>query len=200
MTIEQKYIEMCGRASDINEHLPTLKRYAEECEHVTEMGVCRVNSTWAFLAAHPLRMISYDFMLVDQIQEPLRMAKEEGWTDFVFKHEDVLSADIEETDLLFVDTFHHYLQLKKELDLHSPVVRKYIIFHDTTLFEFQNEYLHDDAAREFRRLGKDRAIYDNHPTQGIWPAISDFLNDNNNWRLKERFTNNNGLTVIERIA
>ena len=25
--------------SDINEHLPTLLKYSEECKHITEMGV-----------------------------------------------------------------------------------------------------------------------------------------------------------------
>ena len=33
------YNATCGIASDINEHSPTLKKYADEVDHVTEFGV-----------------------------------------------------------------------------------------------------------------------------------------------------------------
>jgi hypothetical protein len=33
------YNELCNRRSDINEHLPTLYRYAKQCESVFETGV-----------------------------------------------------------------------------------------------------------------------------------------------------------------
>jgi hypothetical protein len=35
--------------------------------------------------------------------------------------------------------------------------------------------------------------------KGLWPAITEFLKNNNNWKLKERFINNNGLTILEKI-
>ena len=41
--------------------------------------------------------------------------------------------DVGPTDLLFVDTWHVYAQLKRELDTHGHHVRKYIVLHDTTL-------------------------------------------------------------------
>ena len=34
MQLQQIYEEKCLIPSDINEHLPTLKKYAEECEHI----------------------------------------------------------------------------------------------------------------------------------------------------------------------
>jgi hypothetical protein len=36
--------------------------------------------------------------------------------------------------------------------------------------------------------------------KGLWPAIEDFIANNSNWKIKERFTNNNGLTVLEKIT
>jgi hypothetical protein len=33
---------------------------------------------------------------------------------------------------------------------------------------------------------------------GLWPAIEEFLKNNPNWILHERFTNNNGLTILKR--
>ena len=58
--LQQTYDELCARPSDINEHLPTLKKYAKECEHITEMGVRWVVSTYALLMGKPKKLISYD--------------------------------------------------------------------------------------------------------------------------------------------
>ena len=41
-------------------------------------------------------------------------------------------------------------------------------------------------------MGEDGGI-------GLWKAIEEFLNENKNWRLLERRTNNNGFTVIEKV-
>lgn len=38
-----------------------------------------------------------------------------------------------QVDLLFIDTWHVYGHLKRELALHAPRVRKYIAMHDTTI-------------------------------------------------------------------
>ena len=54
--IEEKYTQLCMESSDINEHLPVLKKYAEECSHITEMGTRYVVSTWAFLFGNPKSM------------------------------------------------------------------------------------------------------------------------------------------------
>jgi hypothetical protein len=49
--LESKYNYMCQKESDINEHLPTLYKYATECEHITECGVRAVVSSYAFAIA-----------------------------------------------------------------------------------------------------------------------------------------------------
>ena len=58
--ITENYNRLCEIPSDINEHLPTLMKYASECEHITEMGVRNIVSTFALLMGEPKRMISYD--------------------------------------------------------------------------------------------------------------------------------------------
>jgi hypothetical protein len=60
MTIEEIYHQKCNDNSDICEHLPTLRRYAEKCDSVIELGVRSVVSTWAFLAAKPKIILSID--------------------------------------------------------------------------------------------------------------------------------------------
>jgi hypothetical protein len=35
-------------------------------------------------------------------------------------------------------------------------------------------------------------------TQGIWPAIEEFLCSNSNWYIYEKFANNQGVTILKR--
>lgn len=175
MSIIQYYENACNVKSDINEHLPTLKRYASKCGHVTEMGVRSVVSTWALLAGNPKRMVSYDIKYHPNID--LAISEASGIVDFEFKKEDVLKTEIEETDLLFIDTWHIFDQLSRELHLHASKVRKYIILHDTNTFWIRGE----------------------NKKEGMKRAVEEFLLNHPEWKIKEVFENNNGLMIIDRI-
>src|SRR5205085_2957781 len=122
--------------SDIHEHCPTLLALARECRHVTEMGTRTGNSTTAFLFAQPDKLVCYDLQEYRQIDRLRALA---GRTEFVFHRADVLQISIEETDLLFIDTWHVYEQLKEEFRLHADKARKYIVLHDTSTFGEQGE-------------------------------------------------------------
>jgi len=58
--LEQKVNEIFRTPSDINEHIPAIIKYGQECDHITEMGVRGIVSTWAWLAASPKKLIAYD--------------------------------------------------------------------------------------------------------------------------------------------
>jgi tetratricopeptide (TPR) repeat protein len=165
----------CREPSDVNEHLPTLYALAKECEHVTELGTRGGVSTTALLYARPKKLVCYDRVKYPQVD---RLAALAGETEFVFRQEDVLWVTLEETDLLFIDTWHVYEQLSEELRLHASAVRKYIVLHDTTTFGD-----HGESAGH----------------RGLWPAVEEFLAQGT-FRLKERFHHNNGLTVLERVS
>lgn len=172
---DMEYRKACADTSDINEHLPVLRQLAESVEHVTEMGVRTGVSTRAFLAgAKVLR--SYDIYLDAEVQQLFDIANSLGH-DAVYRQADVLTIGIDETDLLFIDTLHNYAQLRSELAKHSGQVRRYIVLHDTETFGFKDEL----------GLGP-----------GLQQAIDEFLAANNSWRLRNKYTNNNGLTVLER--
>ena len=195
--INKKYEECCNTASDINRLLPLLKKYSEECSHITEMGVRNVTSTWAFLAGKPERLISYDIIEHPNIKHAVTAAGKAG-IGFEFREEDVLDVVIEETDLLFLDTFHHYDQLSRELRMHNDRVKKYIIAHDTTTYGRKNEKMADDCYRALHEKGKDPDKYLRCTKEGLLRAIKGFLRDNKNWKIKERVRKNNGLTVLSR--
>lgn len=189
--LEQIVNQIYTTPSDINEHIPTLIKYASECDHITEMGVRAITSTWAFLGAAPKKLISYDIENPSKwganIDYVYKVAEHYG-LDYEFRKENVLKLEIEETDLLFLDTWHAYDQLKAELNLHSSKAKKYIIMHDTTSYEFRDEPLTSENAWE----GEP-------PTgKGLWLAITEFLDSTDEWELLERYTNNNGLTILKR--
>jgi hypothetical protein len=177
--LETIYKQKCESDSDINELLPILKKYAEKSEHITEMGVRTVVSTYALMMGKPKRLISYDIVSpaifgVD-INNVYQIAIDNN-IEFEFRMESTLECDIEETDFLFIDTLHTYEQMRDELERHGYKVKKWIGFHDTSTFAENGEI---------------------HGTIGIWPAITEFLDKNPNWEICERVHYNNGLTIIE---
>lgn len=188
--IESKFKMAKSAPSDINQHLDTLRSYAEECEHVTEMGVRGVVSIWALLAAGPKRLVSYD--IVDcPVDEAIKLGRAWG-VDFEFKKEDVLKADIEPTDMLFIDTLGTYSQLIMELKMHASKVNKYILLHDTST------YGHRDESRYH---GASELALSDHGKVGLVPAVQDFLStsEGKKWSVRAVFEHNNGLTVLGRV-
>jgi beta-1,4-mannosyl-glycoprotein beta-1,4-N-acetylglucosaminyltransferase len=121
-------------------------------------------------------MISYDIEPCPLLESTLKMAKDEG-INFRFQQANVLDINIEETDFLFIDTLHIYDQLSRELALHSPKVRKYIGLHDTEFFANKGEV---------------------YGMEGLQRAIDEFIENNREWHIKEKWNRNNGLTILER--
>jgi hypothetical protein len=201
--VELVYASLCARASDINEHLPTLSNYAAKCESVFETGVRGVVSSWAF--AHGLcrngqsvkRLFLNDICPCD-IKE-LTTANIAMGAPIELSNSWVNNLELQlpsEFDLTFIDTWHVYGQLKRELIKFAPLTRKYIIMHDTTVDEWLGETLRMgwDAQSQSATTGIPVAEI----TRGIWPAVEEFLGGSDEWELCERFTNNNGLTVLAR--
>jgi hypothetical protein len=179
---EQEYKKSCETPSDINEHLPILKKLADECKHVTEMGTRTGVSTRAFLNSD-VTLRAYDLFLDQKMIELFVLAAEQG-KDVQYIEANVLEVDIEETDMLFIDTWHCYDQLIQELNLHASKVKKYLAFHDTQTY----------AATSEEFLGR-------RGSNGLLPAIIHYLIANpGTWQFKIHRTNNNGLTVLERVS
>ena len=133
LPLSAMFEEICNTPSDNNEHCPKLYELAKECKHITEFGVMFGRSTVSFLAARPDILISYDIKKQEIVNQIENLANEER-VCFVFKLADSRTINIEETDLLYIDTEHSYEQLKVELNRHGNRARKYIILHDTASF------------------------------------------------------------------
>lgn len=178
--ILEKYNNLVRIPSDINEHLPVLKKYTEECKSVLELGVRNIVSTYAFLAGKPEYMLSCDINMppLDRLET---LYKEVSETDisYNFVQSDDLKLELDRNyDLVFIDTWHIYDLLIKELEKFSKYCNRYIILHDTMTF---------------RNIGEDSKY------KGLYLAIAQFLSNNMGWKVKEERINNNGLTILERV-
>lgn len=189
MNIQEKYLEKCRKRSDINELLPTLNEYANKCNHITEMGTRYFVSTYAFLNSNA-DVISYDIESQPSNFDECKILCAKENKNFTYIIEDVLKIEIEETDFLFIDTWHEYGQLKKELELHADKARKYIGFHDTTTYAHvgETQYWDVKASGGFSETDK-----------GLWDAIEEFLKDNPQWIIDVKLEHNNGLTILKRL-
>jgi hypothetical protein len=108
-----------------------------------------------------------------------------------------LDCPLEQTDLLFIDTWHVYGMLKRELERWNTYVGKYIIMHDTTVDEWAGETIR--LKWNPKEQSEKTGIPIHEITKGLWPAIREFLASHPEWRMRERYTNNNGLTILERV-
>lgn len=169
--------------SDINEHLETLFDLVRDLgpsAHVTEMGTRTGVSTVALLTAQPRTLICYDLAHQREVMD--RLLKVKGRTDLTFVQGSTLKVDIEETDILFIDTYHTYAQLKAELSRHAKKVRSTFVFHDTVAFGVIGE----DGSRPGLKAAVDEFIQE------------EFVASSARFQYQHYF-HNNGLMVLRRL-
>ena len=187
--------------SDINQHLQVLSNYAEKCESIFETGVRGVISSWALLKGLNSSKSESKYFLMNDIEEcdvsEINQISSKLGVKIEWIWKNNLDLDLNRKfDLIFIDTWHVYGQLKRELEKFSLISKKYIILHDTTL---------DGVIGETTRNGWDarkQSIESGYTVEeikkGLWPAVVEFLENNSDWVLLEKFTHNNGLTILGR--
>jgi len=185
---------------DICEHLPTLYSYAKECDSVFETGVRGCISSWAFLYGliqneNKKTMFLNDINTCD-IFDLLEISKSFN-VDIKYEWKNNLLLELNQNyDIVFIDTWHVYGQLKRELSKYAPLANKYIILHDTTVDGVYGETIRNswDAEEQSKITGIPVEEINN----GLWQAVEEFVQHNHDWYIKERFTNNNGLTILSK--
>jgi hypothetical protein len=193
--MEKKYNELCNIPSDINEHLPTLYKYACECESILELGVRGCVSSWAFLMGQPKLLIMNDITECDVKFFTMMAKRTHTKVKTIWQNDLTITLD-KAVDLVFIDTYHVYGQLQRELAKFAPLCNKYIIMHDT---EIDKE--HGECVRNMwnpKRMVDITGIPLEEHVKGLQPAIDEFLMYHPEWELHEVFTNNNGLTILKR--
>ena len=192
--IKEQYHLLClnkciGKNScDIMEHLPVLYKYAKECDSVFETGVRGCVSSWAFLYGlldNPThqsdlkkKLFMNDLTVCDVSLLMFLSKNYDIDVKYEWKNNLLLDApNANDTyDITFIDTWHIYGQLKRELNKFAKFTNKYIIMHDTTV---------DAIFGETIRLGWNAQIQSNESgipvdeiTKGLWSAVTEFLENN----------------------
>ena len=198
-TISSTFTTLCRTPSDISEHLPTLAGYASICSHVTECGVRGAVSSYAFANAM-LGRPDCTLVQVDTYRstasDTFRLQCKQENVPVIFHEMSDLDCPLENTELLFIDTWHIYGQMKRELARWHPHVTKYIILHDTEVDKWMGETIRCNLDPE--RSSRETGIPVPEIMRGIWPAVLEFLEDHPEWTIHEHFKNCNGLTVLKR--
>jgi hypothetical protein len=153
-----------------------LKSYAEKYDSVTEFGVQKGASSTAFAAGKPKKFTSYELYDVMDSSVKALLGRYAGWK--YHSGSNSLTTDIEEVDVLFIDTDHMYEQLLAELRRHSGKVKHCILLHDTINCGLVGE----------RGAGP----------KGLLHAINEFIAEHDEWFIEKTYMFNHGLTVLRR--
>ena len=201
MTLLERYQEKYSTPSDINEHMPILLAYAKQCTTVTECGVRTPTSAYAF-AAGLKGTLGASYRMIDPFKSDLidpfiKECEAEGVSVSFVKDSD-LECERIKTELLFIDSWHVYGHLKRELAYWNEYTTKFIILHDTTVDEHHGETIRCglDAVSQ----SKESGIPIDEITKGLGPAINEFLAAHPEWIVDLKLKNNNGLTILKRLA
>jgi len=191
--------------SDIYEHLPVLWAFASRSQTIIECGVRYPTSTWALLQglkdndSKTKELISVDLDSCPD-EDQVKAVAEKLKVKWQFQQKNDLELDFEKigkVDMMFIDTWHIYGHLKRELNTFNKWVNKWILLHDTTV-----DAIHGESIRcglNVEQQSKDSGYAVEEITKGLWPAVTEFLEKNKNWKLKARFNHCNGLTILERV-
>lgn len=166
--------------SEQSAHMPLLKYFASQCNHVTEFGL-REGFTTAALAlglnSEAKTLISYDIT-----RHPIhnRFANFKFPCKWQFIIKDITSPgwQIEPTDFLFVDDLHTFNQVQTELLQHGSKVKRFLGFHDT----------YSQGPQSLDMPGQE----------GIIRAIKEYTSSNG-WKLIYKVDFNHGLELYERV-
>jgi hypothetical protein len=204
--IYKKYQELCVTRSDIWEHLPVLYKYALECSSIFETGVRGCVSSWALLygllnsastSKKRLLLNDIDACNIQYLKECCDQTEVE--LSYVWENNLSLVFKPDETfDLTFIDTFHCCGQIRRELEKFSQVTNKYIIMHDTTVDEYAGEPVR--ARLCINTLMNRTGFSQEELMLGMSQGITIFLTNHPEWKVKEKLTNCNGLTILEKIV
>jgi len=178
-TVAEIYEKVQSTPWSLDQHMPQLAELAGRCEHVTEFShtkeslVALAHGLGLVLGRLPA-LIAYN----TQASDPLVKKLHELLPAIVLENSDSPGvAEIDETDLLFIDTRHTKARLAEELAKFAPRVRRYIVLHDTSLYGQRGE---DGGA-------------------GLLEAIRELLESDSSWFVASHASKQYGLTVLGRL-
>lgn len=207
--LKSRYDSARTTISDIFIHLPVLKAFASCCTSVLELGTRECVSSWGVLmglVANPYAPsyekshIANDLAYHPNVEEIQRIAKTLGVNyKFIEKNDLFLDSNdipLPHIDMVFIDTWHVYGQLRRELEKFAPFTKKYIVMHDTEVDGIRGESirLNQDVDAQAAMSG----FTADEVCTGLIQAIDEFIVANKDWFILMSIPECNGLTILAR--
>lgn len=111
-----------------------IKKQLADCSSYTEMGVNQGTTLATAMLTGIKKIRAYDIKLdaYDPAKHHFENYAKQHNIDYKIFEDSTLKCNIDEVDLLYIDTVHRAEHLLKELALHANKAKK-IIFHDTVI-------------------------------------------------------------------
>ena len=194
--------------NDFSDYLETMRAYAQKCSSIMVAGQGTCTALWPLLKGlHQNAEINTTKSLVasekvfhPNVDEVARVASGLG-IQYTFLKQPSLEVDIsgyQEYDLLFIDTWHVYGQLKRELEKYAPKTRKYIMLHDTKIDGVWGESVRVGWNTTWQAL--EFGMPEEEVKMGLKPAVDDFLATHPEWSMELLMKAGNGLTILSRLV
>jgi len=206
--LDHRFNLACTTPSDICMHMDVLRGMASSCTSILELGTRSCVSSWGLLkglvssnAPGEKMLISNDLDYHPNIELVRGVADKIGiHYKFIQQNDLTLSStDLDgqtQFDIVFIDTWHIYGQLKRELEKFHSLAAKYIIMHDTDI-----DAEHGESIRMGHNI-TEMAKTSNYPaeeiTQGLSRAIDEFLGKHPEWFVLQAIRDGIGLTILAR--
>lgn len=187
-SVQDVYAATLKIPRDFEQHMPILKAFADRCEYVTEFSK-RHESLVALLASDARMVRTHNREItagpaqeaLSHISEAYKQAvanKETPKKEYEFDDMPSMAVQkIEQTDLLHLDTIHHYDNTRGELAKYAGSVNKYIFLRGTGSFGIDAEF----------------------GGEGMFAAIREFVAANPEWFVVYHTAIEYGLTILSRV-
>jgi len=177
LSLDELYARACNNVSDVFLHCPMIKELASRCQHVTELGLNSLGICVSVMAGQPSTFIAYG-KNKEKVDEIIKEIPDDvGRTHLKIRAGDSLKIQIEETEMLIIDTYHTYSQLNNELLKHAGNATKYIVIISSYAFALRGE----DGS-----------------SPGVMDAVVEFVAKNDRWEIIYNERKNNGMLVLQR--
>lgn len=173
-TVEAVFDELRPIARDLNEHMDVFRALTQQAKGIVVEFTGRRESTVAFLAGRPERVISFSTETDTHCFKAANLVADTTRFDPRPYAMGNILTDLPDNDLCFIDTFHRYGQLLTELNQYAPHCRRFIVLHDTEIYG---------------ERGDDGGL-------GLRLAISEFCGNNPQWAVIDHTKEQYGLTVL----
>jgi len=206
--IQNIYNNNCTTPTEVFKLLPIFKDYATKSTSVLVLGVQDIYYENPILSAlvfgllnnnNTTKKLILNDKYVCNIPTILNVANDlDLGLDVKTKWCNSLELNLtQNVDLTFIDTWHVYGQLKRELAKFAPLTNNYIIMHDTVIDEVYGETIRRglDATAQATESGFTL----DEINCGVGKAIDEFLAANSNRVVDQKIIFNNGLTILRNV-